>query len=137
MTSTNAKHAAGGRSAVEGQQRRNQRERRRALSLVPPSHSIADHAKSAAKGPHGTAGRRLGTKSGVGVFHTIINQMPPHRVYIEPFLGWGSIMKAKLPADRNIGIDINGDRVRALRLERHALMAAIQNVHLLTKEKIK
>jgi site-specific DNA-adenine methylase len=37
--------------------------------------------------------------------------MPPHRVYIEPFLGWAAIMKAKLPADRNIGIDINPERI--------------------------
>lgn len=39
--------------------------------------------------------------------------MPPHRVYIEPFFGGGSIMKAKLPADRNIGIDRNGDAISA------------------------
>jgi len=61
--------------------------------------------------------RRLGSKANAGVYHTIINQMPPHRCYIEPFLGWATIMKAKLPADRNIGIDRNGDRIRQGRLD--------------------
>jgi DNA adenine methylase len=30
-----------------------------------------------------------GGKSGAGVYQTIINLMPPHTVYIEPFLGGG------------------------------------------------
>ena len=33
--------------------------------------------------------------------------MPPHDVYIEPFLGGGAIMKRKPPALRNIGIDLD------------------------------
>lgn len=40
-------------------------------------------------------------------YHHIINQMPPHRVYIEPFLGSGAIMRRKLPARLNIGIDLD------------------------------
>lgn len=48
-----------------------------------------------------------GAKGGSGVYQTIINLMPPHRVYIEPFLGFGRVMRAKLPADRNIGIDLD------------------------------
>jgi len=56
-----------------------------------------------------------GGKGGAGVYHTIINQMPPHRVYIEPFVGAGRIMLAKLPADRNIGLDLNADTITALR----------------------
>ena len=38
-------------------------------------------------------------------FQHIINMMPPHRVYIETHLGGGSVLRNKLPAVRNIGID--------------------------------
>ncbi len=48
-----------------------------------------------------------GGKSGAGVYQTIINLMPPHRVYIEPFLGGGAIMRLKRPAAVNIGIDLD------------------------------
>lgn len=40
-------------------------------------------------------------------YQHIINQIPPHRVYIEPFLGSGAIMRRKLPAQLNIGIDLD------------------------------
>lgn len=46
-----------------------------------------------------------GGKSGAGVYQSVINQFPPHRVYVEGFLGGGSIMRLKLPAEVNIGID--------------------------------
>jgi len=46
-----------------------------------------------------------GGKSGAGVYQTLINLMPPHDVYIEPFLGGGAIMRRKHPAPLNIGID--------------------------------
>jgi len=46
-----------------------------------------------------------GGKNGSGVYQAIINLMPPHRVYIEPFLGGGAIMRLKRPAIANIGID--------------------------------
>jgi site-specific DNA-adenine methylase len=48
-----------------------------------------------------------GGKGGAGVYQTIINQQPPHDVYIEPFLGGGSVMKLKRPASTNIGIDVD------------------------------
>ena len=38
-------------------------------------------------------------------YQHIINQIPPHRVYIEPFYGSGAIMRLKLPASLNIGVD--------------------------------
>jgi len=58
-------------------------------------------------------------------YQHIINQIPPHRVYIEGFLGSGAIMRLKLPASINIGLDLdaevlpssiaeNGDVARAL-----------------------
>lgn len=54
-----------------------------------------------------------GGKAGGGVYKKIINQMPPHRVYIEPFLGGGAVLQKKLPAQINIGIDINSDVITA------------------------
>lgn len=49
----------------------------------------------------------LGAKSASGAYQAIINLMPPHDTYIEPFLGTGAVMKKKAAANRNIGVDIN------------------------------
>jgi len=46
-----------------------------------------------------------GGKNGAGVYQTLINLMPPHQVYIEPFLGGGAVMRLKRPARLSIGID--------------------------------
>lgn len=46
-----------------------------------------------------------GGKNGSGTYQKIINQIPPHRFYIEPFLGGGAILRLKLPADITIGVD--------------------------------
>lgn len=47
-----------------------------------------------------------GGKAGSGVYQTIINLMPPHSVYIEPFVGGGAIIKVKRPGSMaNIAID--------------------------------
>lgn len=48
-----------------------------------------------------------GGKSGQGVYQKLINMIPPHEVYIETHLGGGGIMRNKLPAIRNIGIEID------------------------------
>lgn len=48
-----------------------------------------------------------GGKNGAGVYQAVINQLPPHRVYIEPFLGGGAIMRLKRPAMASIGIDVD------------------------------
>jgi len=44
-----------------------------------------------------------------GVFHKLINLMPPHEVYIETHLGGGAIMRSKRRTMRNIGIEIDSD----------------------------
>lgn len=46
-----------------------------------------------------------GGKNGSGVYQKIINLLPPHATYIEPFLGGGAIMRLKRPALASIGID--------------------------------
>jgi len=48
-----------------------------------------------------------GGKNGAGIFQKIINLMPPHEIYIEPFLGSGAVMRLKKPAALNIGIDLD------------------------------
>lgn len=57
--------------------------------------------------------RYPGGKNGGGAYQTVINQIPPHRVYIEPFLGSGAVMRHKRPALINIGLDINPEVVAA------------------------
>ena len=49
-----------------------------------------------------------GGKAGAGVYQRIINQIPPHDVYVEPFLGDGALLRRKRPAGRNIGIELLG-----------------------------
>jgi len=46
-----------------------------------------------------------GGKASDGIYHKIINQIPPHKTYIEAFLGGGAILLHKKPADCSIGID--------------------------------
>jgi hypothetical protein len=54
-----------------------------------------------------------GGKAGSGVYQTIINQIPPHDVYIEPFLGGGAVLLHKRQARSSIGIDADGDVIKA------------------------
>jgi hypothetical protein len=48
-----------------------------------------------------------GGKGGAGVAQWIINQIPPHRVFISAFLGNCAVLRAKRPAESSIGIEIN------------------------------
>lgn len=47
----------------------------------------------------------FGGKSQSGVYQRIINLIPPHEVYIEPFLGSGAIARLKRPASVSFGVD--------------------------------
>ena len=49
----------------------------------------------------------LGSKAASGAFQAIVAAMPPHDTYIETHLGSGAVMKAKPPAARSIGIDLD------------------------------
>ncbi|MBK5143723.1 DNA adenine methylase [Budviciaceae bacterium BWR-B9] len=40
-------------------------------------------------------------------YQRLINLMPVHETYIETHLGGGAVMRNKLPANRNIGIDLD------------------------------
>lgn len=46
-----------------------------------------------------------GGKGQDGVYQRIINQMPPHDLYLEPFLGQGSLLRHKRPSRMTVGID--------------------------------
>ena len=49
-------------------------------------------------------------------FQTIINQIPPHDVYIEAFAGSGAILRMKRPAHVNVAIDVYPGSTESLRL---------------------
>lgn len=53
-----------------------------------------------------------GAKAGAGVYQTIINEMPPHEVYLEAFAGSGAILLRKRPAAQSIVIDADADVAR-------------------------
>lgn len=48
-------------------------------------------------------------------YSQIIGMMPSHRVYIETHLGGGAVMRAKRPAMRQIGVDIDEKVIEAWR----------------------
>jgi DNA adenine methylase len=57
-----------------------------------------------------------GGKSGSGVYQAIINQIPYHKVYFELFLGAGSILRHKKPAEvYNIACELDPDLVKLWR----------------------
>lgn len=65
--------------------------------------------------------RYPGGKSGSGVYQRIISQMPPHQVYIEPFLGSGAVLFRKAPALVTRGVDADP---RAIEVARYRLAAS-------------
>lgn len=62
-----------------------------------------------------------GGKAGAGIYHKIINLMPPHRTYIEPFLGGGAILRLKRPAEQNIGLDLDLQALSAFKASAAAI----------------
>lgn len=53
-----------------------------------------------------------GGKASDGVYQKIINQIPPHEIYIEPYLGGGAILLHKRLAARSIGIDLDASVIK-------------------------
>jgi site-specific DNA-adenine methylase len=62
-----------------------------------------------------------GGKNGSGVYQKIINQMPPHRVYIEAFAGSAAVLRLKRPAVASIAIDADAGSAETLRNELHGV----------------
>lgn len=58
-----------------------------------------------------------GGKNGDGVYQAIINQMPPHRRYVELFLGSGAILRKKRPAQTNLAVEIDPATLGAVKPE--------------------
>jgi hypothetical protein len=52
-----------------------------------------------------------GGKNGSGTYQKLINLMPPHRRYFEPFLGGGALLRLKRPAFENFACDLVGSQV--------------------------
>ena len=77
-----------------------------------------------------------GGKNGSGVYQKIINQIPPHEVYIEPFLGGGAIMRLKKPALCSIGIDSDVEVIKGWEDQGYGSIAMIGDaISFLTKWK--
>ena len=55
----------------------------------------------------------FGGKAGSGTYQTIINQIPPHEIYLEWFVGGGAIYRHKQPAHCNILVDRDETVVQA------------------------
>jgi hypothetical protein len=58
--------------------------------------------------------RYNGGKNEAGVYQRIINQIPPHAVYIEPFAGSAAIARRKRPAARTILVEIDPGAIAKL-----------------------
>lgn len=48
-----------------------------------------------------------GGKNGSGVYQRLISLMPPHRTYIEAFLGSGAVLRRKRPAEKSFAFELN------------------------------
>ena len=55
-----------------------------------------------------------GGKAGAGVYQKLINLIPPHNVYYEPFAGDGAVFRMKRPAYHNIIIDLDAAAIERL-----------------------
>lgn len=69
-----------------------------------------------------------GGKNGAGVYQTIINLMPPHQMYVEPFLGGAAIMRLKRAAAINIGLDLNEEAVETAMRDRPCALSRCNDV---------
>lgn len=56
-----------------------------------------------------------GGKGGAGVYQAIINQIPPHRCYLELFLGGGNVFERKAPAASSFLMDADPQIVEVWR----------------------
>src|SRR5262245_41860188 len=66
-----------------------------------------------------------GGKAGAGVYQQIINQIPPHRVYIEPFAGEAAVYRFKRSDAGGIAILVEADDQQAERLRLNCPQATV------------
>ncbi|MDP4024483.1 hypothetical protein Q8W71_17805 [Methylobacterium sp. NEAU 140] len=59
-------------------------------------------------------------------FRQLISLMPPHERYIETHLGGGAVMRRKLPARENVGIDVDARVIARWRSRRPATVAIVE-----------
>lgn len=55
--------------------------------------------------------RYPGGKNAQGTWQWLVDRMPPHSLYVEPFLGSGGTLRRKIPALRSVGIDRDSEVV--------------------------
>src|SRR4051812_18656227 len=55
----------------------------------------------------------FGGKSGAGTYQTLINHIPPHKIYISPFLGNDAVFRHKKLAVKSYLSDIDPDVMEA------------------------
>lgn len=56
----------------------------------------------------------FGGKAGSGTYQTIINQIPPHELYVEGFAGMAAIFRKKRPARQSLLIEIDPSTINRL-----------------------
>lgn len=59
-------------------------------------------------------------------FQHVVNVLPPHSVYIEPFLGAGAVLRNKRPADVNIGVDQDPNLIQKWRQDFPSLASYVE-----------
>ncbi|OUR62365.1 hypothetical protein A9Q74_05180 [Colwellia sp. 39_35_sub15_T18] len=67
-------------------------------------------------------------------YQHLINLMPPHKKYIEPFLGSGIVIKNKLQAKVNIGNDIDKACIDSIVDKKNVTLLNMDAIQLLEKE---
>jgi hypothetical protein len=70
-----------------------------------------------------------GGKNAPGVCQVLINAMPPHTAYCEPFLGGGAVLLHKKAAALNIGIDLDARAVHGVRTQLQSRRADRAEIH--------
>lgn len=73
--------------------------------------------------------RYPGGKGASGAYQQVINQIPPHRVYVEPFVGGGAVFERKAPAASSILMDLDREVVGYWKWRCQQLGAAVTVMH--------
>jgi DNA adenine methylase len=69
-----------------------------------------------------------GGKAADGVYQTIINYIAPHDVFVSGFLGNCAIMRYKIPAQVNVGIDLDAEVIQRWEQQNNSPLASTTSV---------